>query len=145
MKKRNIKKKPNHFLLFSVSHTDFSVHFVQTKTLEVLQFKLDIFVTCKSGTTTIWSASVTSSGREKIISSWSNLGENWTQNSSHPRALKRSELKQGKSICTPSLYLAQTFSGSSAIAKHSPNTSCFLYQSKQHYWVKFSCHHFTAA
>lgn len=36
----------------------------------------------------------------------------------------RSEPKQGKLTCIPSLYLAQTSSGSSAIAKHSTNTSC---------------------
>lgn len=43
MKKERFKIKPNHFSLFSVSHMDFSAHFIQTKTLQVLQLKLDIF------------------------------------------------------------------------------------------------------
>lgn len=39
------KEKKKNKTLFSISPMDFSAHFVQTKTLEVLQLKLDIFVT----------------------------------------------------------------------------------------------------
>lgn len=159
--KNKIKKKTQP--LFTISYMDFSAHFVQTKTLEVLQLKLDKFVTkqmqdaslqtnarcknrCKSDTASIWSASMTSSGKEKIISSWSKLGENWTQNSSHAKAAKQIRTKARKTHLHPFSLPGSDFlrieCNSKTLNKH---FTWFLYQTMKNYWVKFDHHHLTAA